>query len=524
MNDKILNSIYTIAIVSCTERTANDKKNVTFYTIEIYNHYNKNAWKLEKRYSEFDSLYKNLYKLYPKCPTIPGKGFLGFSLTGDEKERRRSQLDVFLKECIQRKDIVGSDAFREFIELDKNSPETSVFSHQKVSEFSDLPLGIRDFIYLKYEKVCFIACSDMHIASRIDAYITNVNLPWEKKSDSHITVGAVFAFKTEEDQETGEIIFEKLWAKSFPVQTGVISWDSDSSMLAIGLDDGRMFFYKTTPDSGYMYFDQICELKPHTERVMGIALDAKVGYIYSVSSDKKFILSEANHSSSSIEIAVSNSGYTNLFYDKKADRLFTTNESGEITIYSTQTNPPCEIGQVQIGDRTSIRGFNVELKKLYIFSGTMGGKISIIELGQPGKEKFLKEVSMFEGNPKIRIIKYYSKRHELITGDGNGKIVVWNLLKGQPVYAWDAHKGEITQMHYEEETRILISGSKDKTMKVWRLPEKWVDEEIESFEEKEIKSQKDYLAKTILKRKMEKMMDDSDEDDLNGWDMDGKVF
>lgn len=131
---------------------------------------------------------------------------------------------------------------------------------------------------------------------------------------------------------------------------------------------------------------------------------------------------------------------------------------------------------------------------------------------------------MFEGNPKIRIIKYYSKRHELITGDGNGKIVVWNLSKGQPVYAWDAHKGEITQMHYEEETRILISGSKDKTMKVWRLPEKWVDEEIESFEEKEIKSQKDYLAKTILKRKMEKMMDDSDEDDLNGWDMDGKVF
>ena len=31
--------------------------------------------------------------------------------------------------------------------------------------------------------------------SRVDSYITNVNLPWEKKTEEHITVGAVFAFK-----------------------------------------------------------------------------------------------------------------------------------------------------------------------------------------------------------------------------------------------------------------------------------------------------------------------------------------
>ena len=41
----------------------------------------------------------------------------------------------------------------------------------------------------------FAVCSDMNIASRVDSYITNVNLPLEKTNGEHMTVGAVFAFK-----------------------------------------------------------------------------------------------------------------------------------------------------------------------------------------------------------------------------------------------------------------------------------------------------------------------------------------
>ena len=41
----------------------------------------------------------------------------------------------------------------------------------------------------------------MNIASRVDVYITNINLPWEKKTGQHISVGAVFAFKAIEDKK-----------------------------------------------------------------------------------------------------------------------------------------------------------------------------------------------------------------------------------------------------------------------------------------------------------------------------------
>ena len=99
----------------------------------------------------------------------------------------------------------------------------------KLYEYNDLPLGVRDFYYYKDNNMLFIICCDMNIASRVDAYITNVNLPWEKKTDAHISVGAVFAYRVIPTKES--YYFERLWAKSFPVQTGVVNYDIESVHL-----------------------------------------------------------------------------------------------------------------------------------------------------------------------------------------------------------------------------------------------------------------------------------------------------
>lgn len=41
-----------------------------------------------------------------------------------------------------------------------------------------------------------------------------------------------------------------------------------------------------------------------------------------------------------------------------------------------------------------------------------------------------------------------------------------------------AHVGAITQMRFNEERQQLITCSKDKTIKVWQLPGRWVDENL----------------------------------------------
>jgi hypothetical protein len=233
-----------------------DKKSVTFYNLQVNNNLSKQNWSIEKRFSEFDDLFKLIARLVPNCPSLPGKTMFRVS-SYEAINKRKSQLDQFVRECASRKDILNCETFRSFIEIDKHSPEISFYAPQLISDYPSLPLGVRDIVYLKYEGIMIVACSDMNITSRVDAYITNVNLPWEKRTDAHISVGAVFCFKIITDSSGNVEIADKLWAKSYPIQTGVLCWDSESNTLAVGLDNGKICCYKINPESNFMHFEEV---------------------------------------------------------------------------------------------------------------------------------------------------------------------------------------------------------------------------------------------------------------------------
>ena len=225
-------------------------KVVTFYTVNVYDNFSRKKWTLSKRYSEFETLHKNLSKLIANIPTIPGKSFFKIK-SSDALTKRKNHLESFLHECVNRKDIMASDYIKDFLELDRHSPNLTFNSPEKKNELTQLPLGIRDFYYLNEENIMFAACSDMNIASRVDSYITNVNLPWEKTNGEHMTVGAVFAFKLNFKAANPSDVFDKRWAKSFPIQTGVINYNIEKSILMVGLDNGKIILFQTGIDSKF---------------------------------------------------------------------------------------------------------------------------------------------------------------------------------------------------------------------------------------------------------------------------------
>jgi len=90
-----------------------DGKTVTFYKIEIYDNYSKEKWTMEKRYSEIDALHKSLSKLYPSIPPMPGKTLFKIK-DKDQLEKRKKQLETFLKECAKRKDIESNEILKHF--------------------------------------------------------------------------------------------------------------------------------------------------------------------------------------------------------------------------------------------------------------------------------------------------------------------------------------------------------------------------------------------------------------------------
>lgn len=517
MAEDYVSSMIMVDIPEFSEKYI-DGKTITFYLVNVYDNFSRQKWVLEKRYSEFESLHRNLAALLPNIPPIPGKSIFKVS-SYDALTKRRIQLEQFLKDSANRKDICATDFFKQFLELEKHSPELNYNQPEKISENTELPLGIRDFYYYREESMVFVVCCDMNIASRVDAYITNVNLPWEKKTDAHISVGAVFAFflgKT----KSGQYVFEKKWAKSFPEQTGVVNWDAENCIVQVGLDSGRIVLFKTSADSRFIQYDELLQIRPHKDRVMGVAIDSSKGLIYSCSTDKKFYITELN-TANSIEIAESTSGYTNLYLDKKNERIFLTNESGMVSVFLTNSIQPTIINIIQTHSTNAIRGFHIDLSKLYIFTATNKGDISVLDLGLPGKEKLIKELTYFGGNIEIRIIRYNPNRNEIITGDQNGKITVWSLRTGQPVFAWQAHSGAITQMYFDPNTRILFTGGKDRSLQFWQLPEKWVNDEVERFEKDEMKNINDTKAMLRIQKTLIKNEDDEDssDDSLNGWDL-----
>ena len=476
-----------------------ENKTVTFYKLEIYDNYSKERWDLDKRYSEIDNLHKILTKLYPNIPPMPGKTLFKIK-NRDQLENRKKQLEFFLRECAKRKDIESNPNFKMFLEVDKHSPDLTYNAPNIIYENKDLPQGVRDFYFFEEASIMFIVCCDMKIASRLDAYVTNVNLPWEKKGDAHISVGSVFAFRVIHDKKNSPQSYEKLWAKSFPEQTGVVNFDKENLILQVGLDSGTVVFYKTSKESKYLDYEELCRIKPHTARVMGLAYDGKPGYIYSCGSDNKFMLSEINYLSNITEVAQSNAGYTNLEFDKKNERIFLTNEAGILSVFLTNTFPPSLVNVIQTHSVHCIRGLDIDYVKQYIFTGTNKGDISVLDLGQPGKEKLIKEISYFGGNIEIRIVRFNPIDRELYTGDQKGKITVWSLKSGQSIYAWQAHTGAITQMKYFPKTKQLLSMAKDKRIAYWQLPDNWVKDEIKKFQDENIREINDSKAIEKFKR------------------------
>ena len=113
-----INSTISINIPSYSDKTIN-KKSVTFYLIDIVNHYSNKKWKLEKRFSQFKEFSQIIQKLFPKCPIFPESSIINFFL-GSNLETKKNDLQNYLNDCIKRPDIMNSEAIKAFLEVFSN--------------------------------------------------------------------------------------------------------------------------------------------------------------------------------------------------------------------------------------------------------------------------------------------------------------------------------------------------------------------------------------------------------------------
>jgi WD40 repeat protein len=146
------------------------------------------------------------------------------------------------------------------------------------------------------------------------------------------------------------------------------------------------------------------------------------------------------------------------------------------------------------------------------------------------------------------VVVWRDQGREIISGDEDGYVTFWYSKEGNSLYVMKAHTAAITQMRWNEETQQLITCSKDKSVKIWQIPPRWVDESLKrkttQDEEQEVVPKTDYrtgIEESIwnrfpespnkqeeeVKREEPKIKatepviqeaaDESDDEDLMGW-------
>ena len=455
-----VNSILQINVASFEEKYINNKSE-TVYTINIRNLFNNKKWTLEKTYLDVEILNSELSKILPQVPSFSSFSLFKSTRSYNTIVERKEEINNYLNECISRKYILTHKAFYEFIQMEKNFPEYIYNSPELVDIIENESLAVNELQYLDKENILFTLLSDFNITKRVDSFIKNTEvLNWNKDevspqlfSENDLnnpnanpnSAGAFCVYKVityKNKKNILKIKLEKIFLKYYQDLTGSLFYDIKTNLFLIGFNSGKLLFYKVLPESVYTKFDYMSELKYHSSKVSGIALDCNTNTFYTCGDDGIFCQGVVNliyHNNYAQEIIHQNSsGYSYMFYDKQNERLYLSTYNGHLEAYLTSTELASFVVDIDTSNNNyslnDLYPYNI---KNYLFSCSDYGNISVFDLGKQVQEKTTKELSFFDYyNTKFRIksVLYNLDSNQVISGDNSGRLIFWSLKYGKPIH------------------------------------------------------------------------------------------
>ena len=134
-----------------------------FYKVNV--EYEGESWQVLKRYNDFHDLHEQLLFHFTAVPTFPRKTL--FAVKKPEQiEKRRGQLEMFIKLCAQREEFYANTKFTTFLELDENAPDTMLNQIALVGRLTHPQFGYRDVIIQKKYNLIFVLTSQMSASAR----------------------------------------------------------------------------------------------------------------------------------------------------------------------------------------------------------------------------------------------------------------------------------------------------------------------------------------------------------------------
>ena len=176
-------------------------------------------------------------------------------------------------------------------------------------------------------------------------------------------------------------------------------------------------------------FSQLEELHTHTMRVMGFSTNVEAGNFISISDAGTLKITETHSGSSVGEIQPqAGAALKQLIELKSRNCIAISCSKGKVHIFNKAGSPLKKEKTLEIDTKTEIRGLAVSSAENFLVAGCKDGLITVYDLGQPGKERLVKELVSFMGKEGVRLVAWREKpRREIITADESGIVTIWDL-------------------------------------------------------------------------------------------------
>ncbi len=322
-----------------------NKEDVIFYKISLYSYLTEKEWNIVHRYNEFYDLFYLFQSYFYKLPNLPGKS-LGKVSNLTELNRRKDMLNDFLNEIVRRPDLLSNPNTIKFLKLENHFPDIQLFQPLLIYNLEDMTYPITAFYYDKRTSLLFLGLSNSSFQGKINNYFSKI-FSGSSSKNSENTPGFLVIYNIIKNN-SGAHHFEPLHSQPLTSEVSCINFYSISgnNILSLGLNSGMINLYKVFINESSRVskelIEEICVIKAHKKKVLGVCFNFSLGYVYSVAKDCNLVISEMNYGSSMKSIPITKKEINCVTYDENWGRLFLTDMSGSIWILDLTTNSVCK--------------------------------------------------------------------------------------------------------------------------------------------------------------------------------------
>eukprot|EP00933_Yihiella_yeosuensis_P054384 TRINITY_DN52806_c0_g1_i1.p1 TRINITY_DN52806_c0_g1~~TRINITY_DN52806_c0_g1_i1.p1 ORF type:complete len:345 (-),score=49.21 TRINITY_DN52806_c0_g1_i1:112-1065(-) len=165
---------------------------------------------------------------------------------------------------------------------------------------------------------------------------------------------------------------------------------------------------------------------------------------------------------------------TTMLYIKVQKRLFTGLANGRTVVWDASILPIQQLASVPetaadaaaIG-RIGSLDYDVDMSTLFAASKEC---LSVWAVKCTNNGSWGRKVGQIPTSNVPTAIAWSSSSREVLAGYAGGAVVAFDVDKNAPSFAWQAHGADITEILWLNESRCLITASKDKSLKIWDFP------------------------------------------------------